>query len=317
MRQYSSVGPPKRHTKVWSLQAVTPQAGAADPRASCDGSGASSATRPDTQWLQCTAAAAQTMQRSTTYKKKKRKKKGGGNGDSTAKPHRNVNGEPSTTQGLQAVQSASMASDAGLVAPSLVSDGCIEKQHLSAEMHVLEAREHEAFLRAVHVNARQARPQSLSEAHRVAKQGEGRMRTKYGSVQEAAALLEVLHMFKYSTVHEAGLCMLDPDSVPEEWGIDMRNLQVGASPDALIFHPPRSTEEDAAVREPAFASPGRHWHERAAAAIDLPGHWEVVEVKNHCPYIQVRAFKRTAAVCFSVRSQVLRFTPETASSAGN
>lgn len=56
-------------------------------------------------------------------------------------------------------------------------------------------------------------------------------------------------------------------------------------------------------RKSEFVSQGRHWHEHAAASIDLPGHWEVVEVKNHCPFTQVRQLVPTAAIARSKPSQ--------------
>lgn len=46
-------------------------------------------------------------------------------------------------------------------------------------------------------------------------------------------------------------------------------------------------QQQAVARPSQFASQGKHWHDDTAAAIDLPSQWEVVEVKNHCPFIQV------------------------------
>ena len=138
--------------------------------------------------------------------------------------------------------------------------------------------------------------------------GRLQLRTTWGTVQEASALLDVLHVFQSSTVHEIGLCMLDP----LVWGFAQSELPpVGSSPDALIYHPPcphcgagstdakdaNSSKQSAAAQ--ALASDGNAQAgvaTGAAAGCDcqhglaLPGQWEVVEVKNHCPFVRsVRA----------------------------
>lgn len=91
-------------------------------------------------------------------------------------------------------------------------------------------------------------------------------RTAWGSIQEASALLDTLQVFPRSTVHEVGLCMVDPRA----WGFSHQELPpVGSSPDGLLYHPPcdGGSDADAEYRELA-----------------LPGQWEAVEVKNHCPF---------------------------------
>jgi hypothetical protein len=50
----------------------------------------------------------------------------------------------------------------------------------------------------------------------------------------------------------------------------------------------KELQKMAISKQSEFVSPGRHWQEGATDAIDLPGHWEVIEVKSHCPFSQVR-----------------------------
>lgn len=67
----------------------------------------------------------------------------------------------------------------------------------------------------------------------LARGGEQSIRMAWGSAQEASTLCSLMCYFTGATVHEAGLCMLDPASVPAEW--DVGPLPpVGASPDGLI-----------------------------------------------------------------------------------
>lgn len=260
----SSVGPSKRRTKVWSLQSLAPPAATGDASTSFSIAGESTTTDLDStvrsEWLQGTTAAHPTAHSKSRKKRSKKSKRGHtaahNSGENT------TDFEPTATHEQQEVLRNSTAAhspsemaqsaDVSVTTPNSctavqdpnpnshrVGETASTTMLSAPEVDPLETLEHEAFLQRVHMNAQLTRPKSLVEARQVASQGEGRMRTTFGSVQEASALLEVLHMFKHSTVHEAGLCMLDPNSVPQEWGIDMQTLQVGASPDALIFHPPR------------------------------------------------------------------------------
>ena len=169
----SSVGPFKLRTKVWSLQSVPPQAGAAGSSTACDGAGVSSAAEPDSQWLQCTTVSHH-IQKHRNYKRKKKKKKsdGGGKGLCTTEQHSTANREPTVTQALQAVQGSLPASDAGLAAYHAAPSSCTEEQNPSThvgmqsapEIDALQALEHEAFVHAVHVTAQRVRPQRLCGA---------------------------------------------------------------------------------------------------------------------------------------------------------
>lgn len=67
----------------------------------------------------------------------------------------------------------------------------------------------------------------------VAKGGELAVRLAWGSAQESSTLCSLMMHFKDSIVHEAGLCMLDPDLIPTEWQIGLLP-PIGASPDGLI-----------------------------------------------------------------------------------
>jgi hypothetical protein len=58
--------------------------------------------------------------------------------------------------------------------------------------------------------------------------------------------------------------------------------------DASVESSAKELQQLAISQHGEFSTPGRHWHESAADAIDLPGHWEVIEVKSHCPFSQVR-----------------------------
>jgi hypothetical protein len=68
----------------------------------------------------------------------------------------------------------------------------------------------------------------------LARGGEQSIRMAWGSAQEASTLCSLMCYFGTgATVHEAGLCMLDPASVPEEWCVGPLP-PVGASPDGMI-----------------------------------------------------------------------------------
>jgi hypothetical protein len=86
---------------------------------------------------------------------------------------------------------------------------------------------------------REATSQEKVAARALARQGQDTLRLTWGKLQEASALLEVLHMFPSSTVHEVGLCVLGSGGIPIGWNLDVANLPpIGSSPDGLIYHSP-------------------------------------------------------------------------------
>jgi hypothetical protein len=239
-------GPLHRRTKVWSLHpsAPTSTAAAAKPsggKLEVPGE-ADSNSVSQSEWLEGTALGP-TSQKSRNRKKKNNKKK---LGTQSIAPVTVASASSNEQQAAVRVSEASAAELSGDVhdgSQSVRHSTCHSNGETSGllyapEVDPLEALEHEAFLQRVHRNAQVEIPRHLAFSQGVARQGEHCMRTTYGRVQEATGLLDVLHMFKNSTVHEAGLFMLPPECVPKEWGIDMQALQVGASPDGLIFHPP-------------------------------------------------------------------------------
>lgn len=231
VQMLGSVGPTNRRTRVWSLRAA---AHTGDSQATC-----SQAKEPrrtsahdcsTSEWLQGSTITGALPQ---GPKRKKKRKKGGklGSGGSERTSQQNSATHETMSMQLHATTPSSICT-------GVQRNDCASPHGIETPC-ALEAMQHDEFVRQVHINAQLAMQEHYYTAQRVAGQGEGRLRTAWGSVQEAAALLEVLHMFTTSTVHEAGLCMLDQEFVPAEWGIDLQQLQVGASPDALIYHPSR------------------------------------------------------------------------------
>jgi hypothetical protein len=150
--------------------------------------------------------------------------------------------------------------------------------------------------------------------------GRDEVRTVWGTIQEAAALLDVLCVFVHSTVHEVGLCMLDP----EQWGFLQDELPpVGSSPDGLIYHPACEWCGTGAVGVDAGHEGVNTCTEQARVGEKcdycnswaLPGQWEVVEVKNHCPFVAGVRTLRLLIAC--PHSLALCTTPQTAVSAGS
>lgn len=110
--------------------------------------------------------------------------------------------------------------------------------------------------------------------------------------------------------------ILDKEAIPADWEVPVHNLPpIGSSPDGLLYHPALPQPPDAASppgcappgaspaaadqspqaevsamaraaerRQRAAMSGGRRWSPEVYEAIALPGLWEVVEVKNHCPF---------------------------------
>lgn len=88
----------------------------------------------------------------------------------------------------------------------------------------------------------------------------------WGSAQEPASLYSLLAAFPDSQLGEVGLCWLDPQDLPPDWGFSRQNLPfLGASPDGLLKHPlspPQahptalsSSAQDATVSSVAARSP--------------------------------------------------------------
>jgi len=67
----------------------------------------------------------------------------------------------------------------------------------------------------------------------LAKGGELAVRLAWGSAQESSTLCSLMMHFKDSVVREAGLWMLDPNSIPLDWQVGPLP-PIGASPDGLI-----------------------------------------------------------------------------------
>lgn len=81
---------------------------------------------------------------------------------------------------------------------------------------------------------------------------------------------------------------------PGLWGYGPSSLpHMGSSPDGLIYHPPcRACGAGAATTAASVAGPaGGEAHGAGGGCAEcrgglaLPGQWEVVEVKNHCPFV--------------------------------
>ena len=75
----------------------------------------------------------------------------------------------------------------------------------------------------------------LSALRRAAHAGIGSIRCKWGSVQEATALWELMHAVPQGSLEEIGLCRVEPAVLREQYGFAEGALPpMGASPDGLI-----------------------------------------------------------------------------------
>lgn len=113
--------------------------------------------------------------------------------------------------------------------------------------------------------------------------------------------------------------MLDATSIPPDWDVPVADLPpVGSSPDGLIYHPAlpqplpggaaaggggpaadiSGVANDASRRQREAMGGRRRWRPEVYEAIALPGLWEVVEVKNHCPFKVCPQSLRTTAAAF-------------------
>ncbi|KAL6778262.1 hypothetical protein ACKKBG_A17530 [Auxenochlorella protothecoides x Auxenochlorella symbiontica] len=113
-------------------------------------------------------------------------------------------------------------------------------------------------------------------ARRLASLGLKGVGCAYGKVQEASTLVELLSCFPNCTVQEAGLHMANPAhngaaALPP----------MGASPDGLLFRP----VPDASERPESLTLSGEEV-EQDGSPESSSGVWEVVEIKNVCPFGQ-------------------------------
>lgn len=82
--------------------------------------------------------------------------------------------------------------------------------------------------------------------------GIGSIRCKWGNVQEATALWELMHAMPQRALEEVGLCRVDPLVLRDQYGFAEGRLPpMGASPDGLIRQ-----------RHPSYAS-----------SVSLPALW--------------------------------------------
>ncbi|KAL4440108.1 hypothetical protein ABPG75_003109 [Micractinium tetrahymenae] len=79
--------------------------------------------------------------------------------------------------------------------------------------------------------------QKLRKARALSSLGLSSICCSWGSAQEAAALVQVAAAFPLSQLAEVGLCRLQQELLPPDWGFGSGSLPpIGASPDALIRH---------------------------------------------------------------------------------
>jgi len=129
------------------------------------------------------------------------------------------------------------------------------------------------------VSGRAAPPAMRQAAASLAAKGIHSVRCAWGIVQEPGTLHSVLDMFRQSEMKEVGLCMVDVDALPAEWGLSPSDLPlIGASPDGVIHHPGFSSVGHPLVPSQSSCTP---WACECAAT---PCMKEVVEVKNLCPF---------------------------------
>ena len=122
------------------------------------------------------------------------------------------------------------------------------------------------------------------------------MRCAWGTAQEGAALLQVMRAFPGSQLAEVGLCRVDAEDLPPEWGFAPGSLPpLGASPDALLRHalPAGEAEQATLALRQVLAQMqlgGKEGQLGGTTATTTPSATtttylvEVVEVKNSCPF---------------------------------
>jgi hypothetical protein len=145
------------------------------------------------------------------------------------------------------------------------------------------------------------------------------VRCAWGKVQEASTLLEAARLFPSSKLYEVGLCMLNVDDLPTDWGLSANTLpSIGASPDAVFLHPvadqPCSSNfttpnsdgieaskdvdkvghllerlrfDDSVIKASSDKDPNRF----QSHMLGTNGYWEPLEVKNSCPFTYANARK--------------------------
>jgi hypothetical protein len=79
-----------------------------------------------------------------------------------------------------------------------------------------------------------------------------------------------------------------------QWGYNSDTLPpVGSSPDGLIYHHPCTV-----CCAGSSDNAGSKGCAQCLGSMMLPGQWEVVEVKNHCPFMRgVRAILPIPVIC--------------------
>eukprot|EP00884_Botryococcus_braunii_P017946 jgi/Botrbrau1/4835/Bobra.0325s0046.2 len=144
------------------------------------------------------------------------------------------------------------------------------------------------------------------------------VRKAWGKTSEAGALYDVLQAFPTCTVAEVGLCCLDP-ALLQSWGYSPAALPpMGASPDALLLHPPASLNadnpdegllhafaslqlrmgEDQPVRgESGGPAPFPSPHSSCfPSPVGVGQRVEVLEIKNVCPFVERTSLNRKGHV---------------------
>ena len=155
----------------------------------------------------------------------------------------------------------------------------------------------------------------LKRSRQLGSQGPMAVCCAWGNIQEAVSLEELCKLFPRSRVAEVGLFMLH--ELPEDWGFRAGSLPpIGASPDAMIWHPTnchdgnvevfdtKKISKDAQRNTGNFDAHGIDQllecmgilnsnkkfsdrtlgESRRECKVAANGHWEVVEIKNICPF---------------------------------
>jgi hypothetical protein len=157
----------------------------------------------------------------------------------------------------------------------------------------------------------------LKRVRSLSQEGLLAVRCAWGKVQEASTLLEAARLFPSSKLYEVGLCMLNVDDLPADWGLSADSLpSIGASPDALFLHPvadqscnnnfttPNSDgiEANQEVGKVGHLLERLRFDESKPSSENDPnrfqsrmlgtnGYWEPLEVKNSCPFTYANARK--------------------------
>ncbi|KAK9797824.1 hypothetical protein WJX73_003099 [Symbiochloris irregularis] len=141
-----------------------------------------------------------------------------------------------------------------------------------------------------------------SKSRSAANRGEGSVRMAWGSAQEAATLVSLMAAFPSSSLQEVGLCWLDTNTLPPEWGFPPGTLPPLGPLSTLAADAGSFLQE----LQPS-ASHIQQQPEPKPTAMDLHASMgggviaEVVEVKNTCPFrLQTRISRKGARQVFVV-----------------